>query len=50
MQGANNPAVEIWITPQGEPVSLPYFSRGNTDEFTEPAATDIITQIEAGNL
>lgn len=45
MEGTNNPVIEFWVTNEGEPFSLPYFNRGQRDEFLAQAVESELARI-----
>ena len=49
MEGADNPVIEFWVTNAGEPFSLPYFNRGQRDEFLAQAVESELARIKGGH-
>ena len=49
MEGADNPVIEFWVTNAGKPFSLPYFNRGQRDEFLAQAVESELARIKGGH-
>ncbi len=45
LDGSNNDAVEIWIAKSGDPVSIPFYRRGERDRFVKQSFDSIIQEL-----